>query len=106
MRRQFETWLILPLLPIFFVGMFPALLFAFLGYGGVGLLGLLLISVGLADGLQANCDFNRQVIVQGYARPPERAAQASNLRTVFRSRAILQVVGAGLIIVALIGLFA
>jgi len=106
MRRQSETLLILPLLPIFFVGMFPALLFAFLGFAGLGLFGLLLISVGLADGLQANCDFNREVIVQGYARPSDRAAHASKLHAVFRSRGILQVVGAGLIIVALIGLFA
>ena len=106
MRRQSETLLILPLLPIFFVGMFPALLFAFLGFAGLGLFGLLLISVGLADGLQANCDFNRQVIVQGYARPTERAVHASNLHAVFRSTVILQVVGAGLIIVALIGMFA
>jgi len=94
-----------PLLPIFFLGMFPALLFGFLGFGGVGLLGLLLICVGLADGLQENCDFNRQIIVQGYARPSERAVQASNLHAVFRSTIILQMVGAGLIIVALIGLF-
>jgi hypothetical protein len=106
MRRQSETLLILPLLPIFFLGMFPALLFAFLGFGGLGLFGLLLISVGLADGLQANCDFNREVIVQGYTRPSERAVHASNLHAVFRSTVILQVVGAGLIIVALIGLFA
>ena len=95
----------MPLLPIFFLGMFPALLFGFLGFGGVGLLGLLLICVGLADGLQENCDFNRQIIVQGYARPSERAVQASNLHAVFRSTIILQMVGAGLIIVALIGLF-
>ena len=95
----------MPLLPIFFLGMFPALLFGFLGFGGVGLLGLLLICVGLADGLQENCDFNRQIIVQGYARPSERAVQASKLHAVFRSTVILQMVGAGLIIVALIGLF-
>jgi hypothetical protein len=95
----------LPLLPIFFVGMFPALLFGFLGFAGLGLFGLLLISVGLADGLQENCDFNRQVIVNGYARPSERAVQASNLHAVFRSTVLLQMVGAGLIIVALIGLF-
>jgi len=44
--------------------------------------------------------------VQGYARPSERAVHASNLHAVFRSTVILQVVGAGLIIVALIGLFA
>jgi hypothetical protein len=106
MRRQSETLLILPLLPIFFLGMFPALLFGFLGFAGLGLLGILLICVGLADGLQANCDFNRQVIIQGYARPSERAVHASNLHAVFRSTVILQVVGAGLIIVALIGLFA
>jgi hypothetical protein len=106
MRRQSETLLILPLLPIFFLGMFPALLFGFLGFAGLGLFGILLICVGLADGLQANCDFNREVIIQGYARPTERAVQASNLHAAFRIAVVLEIVGAGLIIAALIGLFA
>jgi hypothetical protein len=106
MRRQSETLLIVALLPIFVVGMFPALLFGFLGYGGLALLGLLLICVGLADGLQESCDFNRQIIVQGYARPSERAVQSSNLHSTFRTAAILETTGAGLIIAGLIGLFA
>ena len=106
MRRQSETWLILPLLPIFFLGMFPALLFGFLGFGGLGLFGMLLICVGLADGLQANCDFNREVIIEGYARPSQRAAHASNRHAAFRIAVLLEIAGAGLIIAALIGLFA
>jgi len=106
MRRQSETLLILPLLPIFFLGMFPVLLFGFLGYGGLGLFGILLICVGLADGLQANCDFNREVIIEGYARPSERAAHASKLHAAFRIAVVLEIAGVGLIIAALIGLLA
>ena len=106
MRRQSETLLILPLLPIFLLGMFPALLFGFLGFGGLGLFGILLFCVGLADGLQANCDFNREVIIQGYARPSERAAHTSKLQATFRIAVVLEIAGVGLIIAALIGLFA
>jgi hypothetical protein len=65
-----------------------------------------LICVGLADGLQANCDFNREVIIQGYARPSERAAHASKLHAAFRIAVVLEIAGVGLIIAALIGLFA
>jgi hypothetical protein len=42
-----ETWLLLPLLPIFVIGTPPMLLFAFLGFVGVILFGILLICVGL-----------------------------------------------------------
>jgi hypothetical protein len=62
MRRQSETLLLIPLLPIFLLGMLPMLLFAFLGFAGLGLFGLLLVCVGLAEGLHANSDFNRQII--------------------------------------------
>ena len=106
MRRQSETWLIIPLLPIFVIGLFPALLFGLLGYGGLGLFGLLLMSVGFTDGLQANSDFNQQLIIQGFARPSERAAHASKRHAAFRVAATLEIVGAGMIVAALIGLFA
>jgi len=95
-----------PLLPIFAVGMFPALLIGLLGYYGLGLFGLLLMSVGLTDGLQASSDFNQHLIVEGYARPSERAVHASNRHAAFRVAATLEIVGAGMIVAALIGLFA
>jgi hypothetical protein len=105
MRRQSETLLVLPLLPIFFLGMFPILLLAFLGFAGLIILGILMICVGLADGLAANSDFNRQVIVNGYAPRSERAVHASNLHSTIRCAAVMDLTGAGLIVAGLFGLF-
>jgi len=105
MRRQSETWLLLPLLPIFLIGVPPMLLFAFLGFAGLVILGVLLICAGLADRLEANSDFNQQVIVHGYARRSERGIHASNLYSAIRFTTILNVTGAGLIVVGLFGFF-
>jgi hypothetical protein len=95
----------IPLLPIFLLGMLPMLLFAFLGFAGLGLLGLLLVCVGLAEGLHANSDFNREVIVQGYAHRPERAVRASNLRSGNRFATVIAVTGVGLMVAGLFGAF-
>jgi hypothetical protein len=105
MRRQSEMLLLIPLLPIFFLGMLPMLLFAFLGFAGLGLFGLLVVCVGLAEGLHANSDFNRQIIVQGYAQRSERAVHASNLRSGNRFATIVIVAGMGLMVAGLFGTF-
>ena len=103
--RRSESLLLLPLLPIFLVGMPPMLLLSFLGFAGLVILGLLLICVGLSGGLDANSDFNEQVIVHGYARRSERGIQASNLHSATRFAALMDVTGAGLIVVGLVGFF-
>jgi hypothetical protein len=95
----------LPLLPIFLLGVFPMLLLAFLGFAGLVILGVLSIRVGLAEGLEANSNFNQQVIVHGYARRSERAVHASNLHSTIRSATVMNVTGAGLIAAGLFGLF-
>jgi hypothetical protein len=105
MRRQSEILLLLPLLPIFLLGMFPILLFAFLGFAGLGIAGILLVCVGLSDGLHANSDFNRQVIVHGYARQSERAVHASNLHSANSHAKLVNLAGASLILAGLLGLF-
>ena len=83
--REPETLLWLPLLPIFLLGIFPVLLLAFLGFAGLVILGVLLICVGLADGLNANSNFNQQIIVPGYARQSERNVLITDGRTSTRS---------------------
>src|ERR1700731_4169191 len=98
MRRQSETWLLLPLLPIFFVGIFPMLLLAFLGFAGLVLLGILLICAGLADGLNPNGVFNQEGQAHGHAGRTERAVQASNLPSAVRFAAVLAVLGPGFIV--------
>jgi len=103
--RESETLLLLPLLPIFVIGVPPMLLLSFLGFAGLVILGVLLICVGLSDGLDANSNFNQEVIVHGYARRSERTIQASNLHSAIRFATVMNATGAGLIVVGLFGFF-
>jgi hypothetical protein len=105
MRRQSETLLLVPLLPIFLVGLPPMLLLSFLGFAGLVILGMLLICVGLSGGFDANNTFNEEVIVHGYARRSERAVQASNLHSAMRFGTLMTATGAGVIVAGVIGLF-
>jgi hypothetical protein len=100
-----ETWLLLPLLPIFVLGAPPMLLFAFLGFVGMILFGILLICVGLSIGLNANSDFSEQVIVHGYANRSERAIQATDLHSAIRFALIVDAIGVALVIAGLCGFF-
>ena len=103
--RESESFLLLPLLPIFLIGLPPMLLLSFLGFAGLVILGVLVICVGLSDRLDANNSFNEQVIVHGYARGSERAIQTSNLRSAIRFATLMDVTGAGLIVAGLLGFF-
>jgi hypothetical protein len=102
---QSETWLLLPLLPIFVLGAPPILLFALLGFAGVILLGILMICVGLSIAFSANSDFSEQVIVHGYADRSERAIHATDLHSTIRFALVIDAVGAGLVIAGLCGFF-
>ena len=103
--RQSETLLLLPLLPIFFVGIFPMLLFGLLGFPGISLFGILLICVGLSDGLNANSNFNQQVIVHGYANRATRSVQATHLHSATRFALVVDMIGAALVAVGVCGFF-
>jgi hypothetical protein len=103
--RNSETLLLLPLLPIFFVGIFPMLLFGLLGFLGISLFGILLICVGLSDGLNANSNFNQQVIVHGYANRAARSMHASDLHSAVRFALVVDMIGAALVAVGVCGFF-
>ena len=103
--RQSETLLLLPLLPIFFVGIFPMLLFGLLGFLGISLFGILLVCVGLSDGLNANSNFNQQVIVHGYANRASRSMQASDLHSAVRFALVVDMIGAALVAVGACGFY-
>ena len=66
--RSSETFIVLPLLPIFLIGLFPMLLLSLLGPAGLIILGILVASAGLTDILDANGTFSEQIIVHGFAR--------------------------------------
>jgi hypothetical protein len=102
--RESETLLLLPLLPIFFVGIFPMLLFGLLGFLGISLFGILLICVGLSDGLNANSNFNQQIIVHGYANRANRPMPAT-LHSAVRFALVVDVIGAALVTIGAFGFF-
>ena len=104
MRRQSDSLLLLPLLPVFLVGMFPILLFGLLGFFGLGIFGVLLVSVGLTSALEAHSHFTEDIIVHGYGRTTERAVHASDLHTATRFAALLDLAGAVLIVASICGL--
>ena len=103
--RPSETLLLLALLPVFVLGIFPMLLFGLLGYLGISLFGILLICVGLADGLSANSSFNQQAIVHGYADRDHRSMHASDLHSATRFALLVDTIGAALVAVGLGGFF-
>ena len=103
--RQSETLLLLPLLPVFVIGIFPMLLFGLLGFLGISLFGILLICVGLADGLNASSNFNQQVIVHGYADRDHRAMHATDLHSATRFAWVVAMIGAALVAVGVCGFF-
>ena len=105
MRKRSETLLLLPLLPIFLIGMFPMLLIGMLGSAGLIIFGILLIRVALAGNMEAHGDFNQEVIVHGYARRPDRAAQASDLQAATRMSLLMHLSGAVMIVAGIAGLF-
>src|SRR5437868_5533803 len=103
--RQSESLILLPLLPIFFVGAFPMLLLSLLGFGGLVIFGILMICVGFTDTLEANSAFSGEIIVHGYTRPSERAVQRTNLRSEMHFAFLMIVAGAGMAGAGLCGLF-
>jgi hypothetical protein len=103
MRRQSEVLLLLPLLPILIIGAFPMLLLALLGFVGLGIAGVLMMCAGLADRLDADRNFNREVIVHGYAHRSEREIDASNRHSDGRFAALVSLTGAALTVTGLVG---
>jgi hypothetical protein len=73
--RNSESFIVLPLLPIFLLGAFPMLLLSLMGPAGLVILGILIASVGLTDVLESNSAYSEQIIVHGYTRGTERAIQ-------------------------------
>ena len=102
--RGSESFIVLPLLPIFLLGAFPMLLMSLMGPAGLVILGILIACAGLTDILDANGTFNEQIIVHGYARGSERAGQRTALRSEIRFASLMIAAGAGLAVVGIGGL--
>jgi hypothetical protein len=103
--KESDALIVLPLLPIFLVGLFPMLMIGLLGFAGLVILGVLLTCAGLADGLEAHSSFNQQVIVHGCSRHSERARYSSLLHSATRAAALTNAAGIALMLAGLLGLF-
>ena len=102
--RGSESFIVLPLLPIFLIGLFPMLMLSLLGPAGLIILGILVASAGLTDILDANGTFSEQIIVHGYARGTERSGQRTALRSEMRFASVMIAAGAGLAVAGIGGL--
>jgi hypothetical protein len=102
--RGSESFIVLPLLPIFLIGVFPMLLLSLMGPAGLIILGILVASAGLTDILDANSTFSEQIIVHGYARGSERTGQRTALRSEIRFALVMIASGAALAIAGIGGL--
>ena len=94
--RGSESLIVLPLLPIFLIGLLPMLLLSLLGPAGLIILGILVASAGLTDILDASGTFSEQIIVHGFARKAERNGQRTALRSEMRFAAVMIAAGTGL----------
>lgn len=94
--RNSDSLIVLPLLPVFLIGVFPMLLLSLLGPAGLIILGILVACAGLTDILEASTTFSEQVIVHGYARRSERAGQRTALHAERRFAALMIAGGAAL----------
>ena len=74
------------------------------GFLGISLFGILLICVGLSDELNANSNFNQQIIVHGYANRANRPMPAA-LHSATRFALVVDMIGAGLVAVGVCGFF-
>jgi hypothetical protein len=102
--RTSESFIVLPLLPIFLLGAFPMLLLSLMGPAGLIIVGILIVCAGFTDVLEANSSFSEQLIVHGYARGTERAGQRMALRSEIRFAALMIAAGAGLVVAGIAGL--
>ena len=102
--RGSEAFIVLPLLPIFLIGLFPILLLSLMGPAGLIILGILVASAGLTDILDASGTFSEQIIVHGYARGSERTGQRTALRSEMRFASLMIAAGAGLAVAGIGGL--
>ncbi len=102
--RTSESFIVLPLLPIFLLGVFPMLLLSLMGPAGLIILGILIAFAAMTDVLEANSAFSEQVIVHGYARGTERAGHRRSRRSEIRFATVMMACGAGLVVAGVAGL--
>ena len=66
MRKDSELVLLVPLFPIFLLGILPLLVFPLVGLG-LAAIGALMIACGFAEYLRAMEEYNEHTIMRGYS---------------------------------------
>ena len=105
MRKTSEILLLVPLLPIFLLGMLPMLVFPLVGFAGLAIMGVLMTAGGFAERLRAMNEYSEHTVIRGYVAPSERASHLSTLKTSGRFATALNVVGVAMSFVGLAGLY-
>lgn len=96
-----ESFLVLPLFPIFLAGAFPFFLMGFLGFAGIGVLGALMMSAALTVGLDADAEFNAQSFSVGSF---EASLQSTQRDAMVRFAKAAGAAGAVMVAIAIAGL--
>ena len=106
MRKDYsELVLLVPLFPIFLLGMLPLLLFPLLGFAGLAVIGALVIACGFGEYMRAMGEYNEDVIVRGYLARSDQGRHLSSLKSASRLAKGLTAAGVGIASTAIIGLY-
>ena len=92
MRKDSELVLLIPLFPIFLLGMLPLLVLA------------LVIACGFAEYLRAMDEYNEHSIMRGYSARSDQARSLSSLNSGFRLAKGLGAAGVCIACIAIAGL--
>ena len=103
--NQPDAFLVPLLLPVLVIGLFPFLIFALVGFIGLGVLGVLLISVSISDELNATSLFAQRVISRDDVTLSERAGFRMDWRSALRPAFLMKVAGIVLAVVGFGGVF-
>jgi hypothetical protein len=103
MRKDSELVLLVPLFPIFLLGMLPLLVFPLVGFG-LAVIGALMIACGFAEYLRAMEEYNEHTIMRGYSARSDQARHLSSLKSGLRLAKGLGAAGVCITCIAIAGL--
>jgi hypothetical protein len=100
-----ELVLLVPLFPIFLLGMLPMLLFPLLGFAGLAVVGALVITCGFGEYSRAMGEYNEDIVVRGYLPRSDQDRHLSSLKSASRLAKGLIAAGIGIASSAIVGLY-
>jgi hypothetical protein len=104
MRKDSELVLLVPLFPIFLLGMLPLLIFPLLGFAGLAVIGALMIACGFAECVRSMAEYNEHTIMRGYSARSDQARYLSSLKSGLRFAKGLGAAGVCIACIAIAGL--